>query len=212
MMRNAGTAAARVSGISPILLANCSQLADIDTHSLLELSRRSESRLVLEGEEIFRQGEEATSVFMLLDGAIDLERMNEDRTRSGYEVVAPQATFGDVVLLVSPRDATPRGPSPTRWSWRSRSGRSSRCWHRTRRRPLPGAEPCSPGCTARSPRRPPASAGSCSTSWRRPSRPPEAVPARPEALPRPGGHRCLHGSVRRCPPCPLSLLARARDC
>lgn len=101
-MRNARTAAARVSGISPILLANCPQLANIDTHSLLELSRRSESRLVFEGEEIFRQGEEAASVFMLLDGAIDLERTNEDRTRSAYEVVAPQATFGDVVLLGEP--------------------------------------------------------------------------------------------------------------
>jgi CRP-like cAMP-binding protein len=86
-------------GVSPILLANCPHLADLGTKSLVKLSRLATSRLVCQGEEIYRQGQEAESVFILLDGAIELDRVNEDRTRSRYDVVAPQATFGDVILL-----------------------------------------------------------------------------------------------------------------
>ena len=90
---------AAVSGVSPILLGNCPQLADLDTKSLVRLSKLAESRLAFEGETLFSQGEAADSVFILLDGAIELSRINEDRSTSNYEIVAPQATFGDVVLL-----------------------------------------------------------------------------------------------------------------
>lgn len=93
-------ATASVSGVSPLVLGNCSHLDDLSTGALVRLSKVAECRLVYSGETLFRQSEQADSVYLLLDGAIRLER-SEAATgkRSSYAVIAPYASFGDVVLL-----------------------------------------------------------------------------------------------------------------
>ncbi len=90
---------ASVNGISPLLLGNCSHLDDLSTGALVRLSQVAECRLVYSGETLFRQSEQADSVYLLLDGAIRLERSEDTGKRSSYAVIAPYASFGDVVLL-----------------------------------------------------------------------------------------------------------------
>lgn len=88
-----------VSGVSPLLLGNCPQISDLSTTALLRLSESAECRLVHEGESLFRQAERADSAYLLLDGTIRLDRFEQTGEKTSYDVVAPYATFGDVVLL-----------------------------------------------------------------------------------------------------------------
>ena len=48
---------------------------------------------------MFAQGEGADSVYLLLDGALQLERFETVGGQISYDVFAPYASFGDVVLL-----------------------------------------------------------------------------------------------------------------
>jgi len=88
-----------VTGVSPLLLANCVQLGDLDTPALLELSKVAECRLVYGGERIFRQDDRADSVYLLLDGTIRLQRADDTGYGNSYDVLAPYATFGDLGVL-----------------------------------------------------------------------------------------------------------------
>ncbi len=88
-----------VAGVNPLLLGNCSHLNDLSTKALVGLSKLAECRLVHEGEGLFAQGEHAASVYLLLDGSLRLERFEEAGGHATYDVMAPYASFGDVVLL-----------------------------------------------------------------------------------------------------------------
>ena len=88
-----------VTGVSPLVLANCAQLSHLATEDLVSLSKSAVCRLVLDGETIFQQGATAESVFVLLDGNISLERSNAEGIGIRYGVESAYATFGDVVLL-----------------------------------------------------------------------------------------------------------------
>lgn len=90
---------AAVTGVNPLLLGNCSHLHELSTKALVGLSKLAECRLVHAEERLFAQGESADSVYLLLDGALELERFDEAGGHTSYDVVAPYASFGDVVLL-----------------------------------------------------------------------------------------------------------------
>jgi len=92
-------ASAAVTGISPLLLGNCAQLTDLHTNALVKLSRVAECRLAHAGEHLFRQGHDADSVYVLLDGAINLDHGAKNGLSTTYRVEAPYAAFGDIVLL-----------------------------------------------------------------------------------------------------------------
>ena len=85
-----------------MLLANCAHLADIDSHDLVGLARSAVCRLAFEGERIFVQGGSADRVFILLDGAVTVERSSASGSSTSYEVFGPYATFGDLALLGEP--------------------------------------------------------------------------------------------------------------
>lgn len=93
------TTAVALRGVSPLLLGNCSHLADISTEDLVLLSELSECRLTFEGETLYGQGEPVGPVYLLLDGALRLEHVDETGVTTGYEEVAPYATLGDMALL-----------------------------------------------------------------------------------------------------------------
>jgi len=88
-----------VTGVNPLLLGNCSHLNDLGTKALVGLSKVAECRLVHAEEHLFAQGEGADSVYLLLDGALQLERFETVGGQISYDVFAPYASFGDVVLL-----------------------------------------------------------------------------------------------------------------
>ena len=93
------TPRATSGGVNPLVLNKCSHLQDLATQALVRLAREARCDLVPEGDVLFGQGEHADSVYMLLDGAIELDRFDKTGIHSSYEVLAPYATFGDVVLL-----------------------------------------------------------------------------------------------------------------
>ena len=99
--RNADTQS--VAGVSPLVLGNCAQLSHLATDDLVRLSKAAECRLLVEGENIFQQGEDADSVYVLLDGRVDLERSTPEGRRASHTVETAYSTFGDVVLLGEPR-------------------------------------------------------------------------------------------------------------
>jgi len=88
-----------VTGVSPLVLANCAQLSHLATEDLVRLSKSAVCRLVLDGESFFAQGETAESVFVLLDGSVSMERSTDEGLGICHEVESAYATFGDVVLL-----------------------------------------------------------------------------------------------------------------
>lgn len=88
-----------VRGVSPLLLSNCAQLSDLDTKALVKLSRVATCSLVHAGERVYAQGSPAETVYILLDGAIELERADASGQGGRYRVEAPYAAFGDIVLL-----------------------------------------------------------------------------------------------------------------
>ncbi len=90
---------AAVTGVSPLLLGNCSHLNDLSTKALVGLSRLAECRLVHAEERLYAQGEQADSVYLLLDGSLQMERFEKAGGHTSYDIVAPYASFGDVVLL-----------------------------------------------------------------------------------------------------------------
>lgn len=85
-------------GVSPLLLGNLSHLQDLDTRDLLMLSEAAACRLVRTGESLYRQGDRADDVYLLLDGTIRLEHL-EPAGCSRYDVEAPYESFGDLALL-----------------------------------------------------------------------------------------------------------------
>lgn len=91
--------AATETGVNPLLLGNCSHLDDLSTRALVRLSKVANCHLVYSGETLFRQNEQAHSVYLLLDGAIRLERTETTGQARSYDVIAPYSSFGDVVLL-----------------------------------------------------------------------------------------------------------------
>ncbi len=91
--------ATAVTGISPLLLGNCAQLSDLDTKALVNLSRVAKCRLAHAGEQLYAQGSTADSVFILLDGIVELARSGRNGLSTRYQVEAPYAAFGDIVLL-----------------------------------------------------------------------------------------------------------------
>lgn len=91
--------AAAINGVSPMLLGNCSHLAALDTKDLIRLSEVATCRMMFEGETLFRQGDPAGPVYMLLDGALELRHAEEPGLTSGYDEESPYATFGDMTLL-----------------------------------------------------------------------------------------------------------------
>ncbi len=92
-----------VAGVSPLVLGNCAQLSHLATDDLVKLSKAASCRLLVEGENIFQQGEDAESVYVLLDGRISLERSTPEGRRATHTVQTAYSTFGDVVLLGEPR-------------------------------------------------------------------------------------------------------------
>lgn len=88
-----------ISGVSPLVLTNCAQLSHLATDDLVELSKSAECRMLVEGETVFRQGEEADSVYVLLDGGVRLERSTAEGKHVSHDVEVAYSTFGDVVLL-----------------------------------------------------------------------------------------------------------------
>ncbi|HJO03043.1 MAG TPA: cyclic nucleotide-binding domain-containing protein [Acidobacteriota bacterium] len=88
-----------VTGVNPLLLGNCSHLNDLSTKALVGLSKLGECRLVHEEECLFAQGDRADSVYLLLDGSLRMERFEEAGGHASYDIVAPYASFGDIVLL-----------------------------------------------------------------------------------------------------------------
>lgn len=94
-----GTGGAAIDGVSPMLLGNCSHLAALATADLVRLSASASCRMVFEGETVFRQGDPAGPVYLLLDGALELRHAEEPGLASGYDEELPYATFGDMTLL-----------------------------------------------------------------------------------------------------------------
>lgn len=94
---------AAIHGVSPLLLGNCSHLAALGTADLLALSEAAACRMVVAGETMYTQGDPAGSVYLLLDGALELRHDEEPGVSSGYDEEAPYATFGDMALLGEPR-------------------------------------------------------------------------------------------------------------
>ena len=97
--RAKNAAQASVAGVSPLILANCAQLSHMAQKDVTRLAKTASCRLVREGETLFRQGDAAAAVYVLLDGKIDLERTNDEGIRTTGDCAAAYATFGDVVLL-----------------------------------------------------------------------------------------------------------------
>lgn len=91
-----------VSGVSPLLLGNCSHLNDLSTRDLVRLSEAAECRMAFAGETLFEQGDKADTVFLLLDGSLELRHADVSGVTTGYDVAAPYATFGDLALLGEP--------------------------------------------------------------------------------------------------------------
>lgn len=89
----------QIEGISPSILQSYSRLGGLPNAKLGRLAQRSECQLVPAGNTIFRQDDEADAVYMVLDGAIDLERREVDGYAAAHRVFGPFASFGDVALL-----------------------------------------------------------------------------------------------------------------
>jgi CRP-like cAMP-binding protein len=88
-----------VAGVSPLVLTNCAQLSHMATDDIVRLSKKAMCRLFVDGETIFEQGATAETVFILLDGAIRLERSSPEGRGVDYAVETAYSTFGDMVLL-----------------------------------------------------------------------------------------------------------------
>lgn len=101
-----------VKGVSPLLLSNCFPFRELEEPDLQRLSAAAECRFVPDGTILFQQGEVAKAVFVLLDGAVTLERRESGCGPSTHDIVGPYATVGDEVILGDPlRQHTARAAS-----------------------------------------------------------------------------------------------------
>ena len=85
-------------GVSPLLLSRYSRLAKIDFEDLSRLAAASEYQFVPCDNAIYRQGEAAHHVYVVLDGAVRLERRGPEQTIVDTHHAVLYATFGDSVL------------------------------------------------------------------------------------------------------------------
>lgn len=93
------TVKSSIAGVNPLVLTNCAQLSHMATEDIVKLSKRATCRFLVEGERVFEQGDEAESVYILLDGGVRLERSTDEGVGVDYSVEIAYATFGDLVLL-----------------------------------------------------------------------------------------------------------------
>lgn len=97
--KNRSRVGGAVTGVSPLLLGNCSHLDDVSTKDLVRLSESASCRMVFAGETVYEQGQTGDSVFLLLEGSLELRHLDESGQSTGYDVVGAYATFGDLGLL-----------------------------------------------------------------------------------------------------------------
>ena len=85
-------------GVSPLLLERYSRLAKIGCKDLSTLAAASECQLVPRDNVIYRQGDPARGVYVVLDGAVRLERRGPTQAIVDCHQAGLYATFGDSVL------------------------------------------------------------------------------------------------------------------
>ena len=85
-------------GVSPLLLDRHSRLAKIDFKDLSRLAAASECQFVPRDNVIYRQGEPARGVYVVLDGSVRLERRGPTKAIVDSHQAGLYATFGDSVL------------------------------------------------------------------------------------------------------------------
>ena len=85
--------------VKPALLQKYSRLSGLPTAKLERIAAGSECQLIPAGNAIFRQNDDADAVYLLLDGAVDLEHRNENGEAVHCRVFGPYESFGDVALL-----------------------------------------------------------------------------------------------------------------
>ena len=93
---------AAINGVSPLLLSNCVQLADLGTAEVVRLAESSECWLVPQGTTLSLQREPVEDVYLLLEGIIRLEHFSDRGESLRHEISTPYAPFGDIVLLGEP--------------------------------------------------------------------------------------------------------------
>lgn len=92
----------RIEGVNPSLLRNSSRLGGMPDALLERVARGSECQLIPAGNTIYSQDDGADAVYLLLDGAVSLERRDMDGDVVKFQVYGPDATFGDIALLGEP--------------------------------------------------------------------------------------------------------------
>lgn len=95
-------------GASPALLARTALFRDLDAHALEQLAGAARRRVYKKGHLLFRQGDEAETLFVLVDGLVKVYVTSED---DGDEMVLvtlrPPDTLGELGLI----DGRPRSAS-----------------------------------------------------------------------------------------------------
>lgn len=92
----------RIEGIDPSLLRTSSRLGRLPDALLERVARGSECQLIPAGNTIFTQDDGANAVYLLLDGAVSLERHETDGGVVKYKIFGPDGAFGDIALLGEP--------------------------------------------------------------------------------------------------------------
>lgn len=92
----------RLEGANPSLLRRDGRLATLPDADLERVARGSECQLIPAGNIVFTQDDGADAIYLLLDGAVRLERRAANGEMAGHRIVGPNASFGDDALLGAP--------------------------------------------------------------------------------------------------------------
>jgi CRP-like cAMP-binding protein len=89
-----------------------SRVEDSDLEALAASTR---SRRLSRGEVLFRQGDDSSAFYVVVDGTVKLSVLSEDGTEKVIEVIQPGESFGEaMVLLGQPFPVTASVLAPTR--------------------------------------------------------------------------------------------------
>lgn len=92
----------RLAGASPSLLRGDTRLARLPDAELERVARGSECQLIPAGNVVFTQDDGNDAVYLLLDGAVRLERRGPNGQMYKHRIAGPNASFGDDALLGAP--------------------------------------------------------------------------------------------------------------
>ena len=89
-----------ILGASPILLSTASHLAALDRADLTRLAANTECQLLRPGHIVYRQGDRADDIFVLLEGKVMLRHRGDgDERHRDRQDFCSDGTFGDHLLV-----------------------------------------------------------------------------------------------------------------